>query len=151
MALTLLENTNKQTKQTKNKTTETNGNCTGFNITCNGACWSTGNWSPSIGSLLKPLNPIGICPKTHYRKPFFLMVLMIKSWCFVMFVIVFVVCFLWFWIKPVCHRTDHSLIGLRLDGNHGIQIYQLVMHTSMWCNFCHTVQQYLLFLQFCKG
>ncbi len=32
---------------------------------------STGNWSPSIGGLLKPINPNGICPKTHYRKPFF--------------------------------------------------------------------------------
>ncbi len=31
----------------------------------------TGNWSPSIGGLLKPINPNGICPKTHYRKPFF--------------------------------------------------------------------------------
>ncbi len=29
-----------------------------------------GNWSPSIGGLLKPINPNGICPKTHYRKPF---------------------------------------------------------------------------------
>ncbi len=30
-----------------------------------------GNWSPSIGGLLKPINPNGICPKTHYRKTFF--------------------------------------------------------------------------------
>ncbi len=29
---------------------------------------STGNWSPSIGGLLKPINPNGICPKTYYRK-----------------------------------------------------------------------------------
>ncbi len=29
-------------------------------------------------------------PKTHYRKPF-LMVLMVKSWWFVMFVMIFVV------------------------------------------------------------
>ncbi len=28
-----------------------------------------GNWSPSIGGLLKPIHPNGICPKTHYRKP----------------------------------------------------------------------------------
>ncbi len=29
-------------------------------------------WSPSIGGLLKKLiNPNGICPKTHYRKPLF--------------------------------------------------------------------------------
>ncbi len=28
-------------------------------------------WSPSIGGLLKPINPNGTCPKTHYRKPFF--------------------------------------------------------------------------------
>ncbi len=40
---------------------------------------SIGNWSPSIGGLLKQINPNGICPKTHYRKPFFLMVLMVKS------------------------------------------------------------------------
>ncbi len=33
-----------------------------------------------IGGLLKPINPKGICPKTHYRKPWF-----------VMFVIVFLV------------------------------------------------------------
>ncbi len=39
---------------------------------------STGNWSTSIGGLLKPINPTGICPKTHYRKPF-LMVLKVKS------------------------------------------------------------------------
>ncbi len=31
----------------------------------------TGNWSPSIGGLLKPINPNGICPKTHYRKQSF--------------------------------------------------------------------------------
>jgi len=31
----------------------------------------TGNWSPSFGSFLKPINPNGICPKTHYRKPYF--------------------------------------------------------------------------------
>ncbi len=30
---------------------------------------STGNWSTSIGGLFKPINPNGICPKTHYRKP----------------------------------------------------------------------------------
>ncbi len=23
-----------------------------------------------IGGLLKPINPNGMCPKTHYRKPF---------------------------------------------------------------------------------
>ncbi len=40
---------------------------------------STGNWSPSIGGLLKPINPNGICPKTHYRKPLFYLVLMVKS------------------------------------------------------------------------
>ncbi len=28
-------------------------------------------WSPSIGGLLKTINPNGICPKTHYH---FLMV-----------------------------------------------------------------------------
>ncbi len=39
---------------------------------------STGNWSPSIGGLLKPINPNGICPKTHYIKPI-LMILMVKS------------------------------------------------------------------------
>ncbi len=32
---------------------------------------SAGNWSTSIGVLLKPINPNGICPKTHYRKPYF--------------------------------------------------------------------------------
>ncbi len=32
---------------------------------------STGNWSHSIGGLLKPINPNAICPKTHYRKQFF--------------------------------------------------------------------------------
>ncbi len=31
----------------------------------------SGNLSPSIGGLLKPTNPNEICPKTHYRKPFF--------------------------------------------------------------------------------
>ncbi len=31
---------------------------------------STGNWSPSIGGLLKPINPNGICPKTYYRNGF---------------------------------------------------------------------------------
>ncbi len=31
----------------------------------------TGNWSPYIGGLLKPINLNGICPKTQYRKPFF--------------------------------------------------------------------------------
>ncbi len=31
---------------------------------------STGIWSPSIGGLLKPISPNGICPKTHYRKHF---------------------------------------------------------------------------------
>ncbi len=48
---------------------------------------STGNWSLSIGGLLKPIHPNGICPKTHYRKPF-LMVLMVKSWWFVMVFVV---------------------------------------------------------------
>ncbi len=33
-------------------------------------------WLLVVG-LLKPLNPNGICPKTHYRRPF-LMVLMVK-------------------------------------------------------------------------
>ncbi len=47
----------------------------------------SGNLSLSIGGLLKPTNPNEICPKTHYRKPFFI-VLMVKSWWFVMFVIV---------------------------------------------------------------
>ncbi len=28
---------------------------------------STSYRSPSIGGLLKPINPIGICPKTYYR------------------------------------------------------------------------------------
>ncbi len=31
---------------------------------------SAGNWSHSIGVLLKPINPNGISPKTHI-KPFF--------------------------------------------------------------------------------
>ncbi len=46
-----------------------NGNCTGFNGNCNGACGSL----LVIGCLLlvTPLNANGICPKTHYRKPFF--------------------------------------------------------------------------------
>ncbi len=35
----------------------------------------SGNWSPSIGGLLKPIHYNGKCPKTHYRKPF----LMVKS------------------------------------------------------------------------
>ncbi len=26
---------------------------------------STGNWLSSIGGLLKPMNPNGICPETH--------------------------------------------------------------------------------------
>ncbi len=39
------------------------------------------NWSPCIRGLLKPINPNGICPKAHYRKPF----LMVKSWWFLMF------------------------------------------------------------------
>ncbi len=43
----------------------------------------TGNWSPSIGGLLKPINPDAIYPKTHYRKPFFKIILMVKSWWFV--------------------------------------------------------------------
>ncbi len=41
----------------------------GFNGYCNGLD-STGNRSP-IGGLVKPLNPNGICAKTHYGKPFF--------------------------------------------------------------------------------
>ncbi len=29
-----------------------------------------GNWSPSIGGLLKPIHPNDICPKTHDRTIF---------------------------------------------------------------------------------
>lgn len=29
---------------------------------------TTGNWSPAIGGLLKPMNPNEICRKTHSRK-----------------------------------------------------------------------------------
>ncbi len=32
---------------------------------------STSDLSTSVGGLLNPLNPNGICPKTHYRKPFY--------------------------------------------------------------------------------
>ncbi len=39
-------------------------------------------WSPIGGLLKKLINANGICPKTHYRKPF----LMVKSRFFVMFV-----------------------------------------------------------------
>ncbi len=30
----------------------------------------SGNWSPSIGGVLKPVHPNVICPKTHYMKIF---------------------------------------------------------------------------------
>ncbi len=64
-----------------------NGTCTGFNGDCNvGLCWLLVS---SIGGLLKPIHTNGICPKTQYRKPF-QMVLMVKSWWFVMCVMVFV-------------------------------------------------------------
>ncbi len=46
---------------------------------------STGNRSPSIGGLLKPINPNGICLKTHHRKPF----LIVKSWWFVMVFVIY--------------------------------------------------------------
>ncbi len=45
-----------------------NGTCFGFTGNCNDP---VGNWSTSIGVLLKPIQPNGICPKTHYRKPYF--------------------------------------------------------------------------------
>ncbi len=67
-----------------------NGNCIGFTRNCNGPCWSLNSywyWSSSIGGLLMPLNPNGICPKHTTGNHFW----MVKSWCFVMFVMVFVV------------------------------------------------------------
>ncbi len=57
---------------------------TGYNGTCIGlnGMWtlliSAGNWSPSIGGLLKPIHSNGICPKTHYRKPFLYVFLWLK-------------------------------------------------------------------------
>ncbi len=40
---------------------------------------STSNWSASIGGLLKPINPNGICPKKHYRNVLCTMFFMVKS------------------------------------------------------------------------
>ncbi len=40
--------------------------------------------SSSIGGLLKPINPNGICPKTHYRKPVLYFFFIVKMLCFLM-------------------------------------------------------------------
>ncbi len=47
-----------------------NGYCVGVLMETVMVLVSTGNWSPSISGLLKPY-PNGMCPKMHYRKPFF--------------------------------------------------------------------------------
>ncbi len=67
-----VEKNNRHHQKICNGFTGYNGTCIGFNGNCNGPCLvSTGNWSPSIGGLLKPINPNGICPKTTRQKPFF--------------------------------------------------------------------------------
>lgn len=52
---------------------------------------SIGNWSPSVGHLLTPLNLNGTYVPKAQQESIFLMVLMVKSLCFAMFVTVFVV------------------------------------------------------------
>ncbi len=74
----MLKKNNRHHHKICNGFTGYNGICIGFTGNCNGPCGfllvSTGNWSPSIGGLLKPINN-----GKHTTEKHIFMVFIVKS------------------------------------------------------------------------